>query len=135
MPLSASQTAQIFEILGVPQSGSGEVFASLATLFGAEYESYDCAAVVEKINAKLAALTDAQIARVTTLLDRHTAVGASSPLQFRDAGASRGVLADHPAEREYLRAALSNLLGLAVPSGGFFAEAQRMVRGGSKLER
>src|ERR1043165_3485060 len=83
MPLTAQQTTQIFEILGVPQDGSGDVFASVATLFGPAYETYDMAAIVSRINAKLAALTATQITRVTELLDRQTAITATSPLQNR----------------------------------------------------
>lgn len=135
MPLTAAQTTHIFEILGVPQSGAGEVFASVATLFGAEYESYDMSSVVTKIGATLAALSAEQIARVTTLLDRHTAITSSSPVEVRESAEAKGTLANHPAEREYIRSALGNILGLAVPSGGFMAEAMRLARGGGIVER
>jgi len=135
MALTAAQITQVFEILGVPQSGSGEVFGSVATLFGAEFESYDMAGVVSRIGARLAALSAEQIARVTTLLDRHTSITASSPLQVSEAGGARGVLANHPAERAQIREAIVNIVGLAVPSGGFAAEAQRIGREGCKVTR
>ena len=135
MALTAAQTTQVFEILGVPQDGTGEVFASVATLFGAEFESYDMAAIVDKIGDKLDALTASQEARVVELLARHSAITATSPLQVSGTNAARGKLADYPAEREALRTALGNVLGLATPSGGFMAEAQRLARGGGKVER
>jgi hypothetical protein len=134
MALTAAQVTQVFEVAGVPQDGVGAVFASVATLFGAEFESYDMSAVVARITAKLSALTASQEARVTNLLDRYTAISATSPLQVRGSAAARGTLADYPAEREAIRVALGNVLGIAVPSGGFMAEAQRMARG-TRVER
>ena len=136
MSLTASQITQVYEILGIPQDGSGEVFASLATLFGPAFESYDMSAIVTKIDAKLSSLTTEQIDRVTALLDRHSAIGNSSPLQVSaSSGGARGTLADHPAERETIRNALGNILGIAVPSGGFMVEAKRMAQGGGKIGR
>jgi len=135
MALTAAQITQVFEVLGVPQDGTGEVFASVATLFGAEFESYDMSAVVARITAKLGALTSPQEARVTNLLDRHTAISATSPLQVRGSAKASGTLADHPAERDAIRTALGNVVGLAVPSGGFMAEAQRLAQGGGRVER
>jgi len=136
MALSAAQVTQVFEILGVPQAGSGDVIGSVATLFGAEFESYDMSGLVSRITAKLAALTAEQIARATTLLDRHTAITASSPLQVQaTSGGSRGILADHPAEREAIRSALGNVIGIAVPAGGFVAEVKRAARGGGRVGR
>jgi hypothetical protein len=132
--LTAAQVTQVFEVVGVPQDGVGEVFASVATLFGAEFESYDMSAVVARITAKLSALTASQESRVTNLLDRYTTISATSPLQVRGSAKTSGTLADHPAEREAIRAALGNVLGIAVPSGGFMAEAQRMARG-TRVER
>jgi len=130
MSLTAAQITQVYEILGVPQDGTGEIFGAVATLFGPEYETYDMSAIVSKIDAKLAALTSEQIARVTTLLDRHTTIGNSSTLQVSAAaGGAKGTLADYPAEREMIRSALGNILGVAVPSGGFVAEAKRAQGG------
>ncbi|MCY3019371.1 MAG: hypothetical protein NTW87_10150 [Planctomycetota bacterium] len=135
MALTAAQVTQVFEILGIPEDGTGEVFASVATLFGPAFESYDMSAIVARINAKLNTLAASQLARVTDLLDRHTAITATSPLQLRGTARASGTLADHPAEREAIRTALGTVLGVAVPSGGFMAEAQRMARGGGRVER
>ena len=136
MSLTTAQITQVYEILGVPQDGAGEVFGSVATLFGPAYETYDMSAIVSKINTKLAGLTSEQIARVTTLLDRHTTIGNSSPLQVSAAaGGAKGTLADYPAERETIRSALGNILGIAVPSGGFVAEAKRAAQGSGRIAR
>ena len=135
MPLTAAQITQVFEIIGIPQSGSGDVFSSVATLFGPEYESYDMTSVVTLVTERLNALGDTQISRVSTLLDRYTAITATSPLQVGESAGARGTLADHPAEREAIRAALGNIAGVAVPSGGFFAEARRIARKGGTVSR
>lgn len=135
MSLTATQTTQIYEILGVPQDGSGEVIGSIATLFGPEFESYNMGNIVTSIDAKLAALSASQLTRVTTLLDRYTAISASSPLKLNAASGARGTLVDHPAEREAIRLALGNILGIATPSGGFMAEALRGARGGGTVGR
>ena len=135
MPLTAAQITQVFEILGVPQNGSGDVYPSVATLFGPSFESYDMSAIVTRIGAKLAALSATQITRVTELLDRYTAITATSPLQIHQSDGSAGVIVNHPAERETVRTALGNVLGIAVPAGGFMAEARRMAAGGGSVER
>ncbi|HYG77795.1 MAG TPA: hypothetical protein VEK08_22505 [Planctomycetota bacterium] len=136
MPLTAAQSTQIFEILGIPQAGSGAVVGSVATLFGPQFETYDMLGIVTQINSRIVALSAEQITRITALLDRYSTITASSPLQIQaSSGGARGVLADHPAEREAIRAALGNVLGVAVPSGGFVAEAQRQARGGGTVIR
>jgi hypothetical protein len=135
MSLTAAQTTQLFQILGIPQSGGGDVYASLATLFGPAFETYDLSAVVARVNDRLAALSATQTARVTELLDRHTALTASSPLAVRSAAGTSGTLSDHPAERKAIRDELCNITGIAVPAGGFAAEARRLSGGAGALER
>jgi hypothetical protein len=136
MSLTAAQISQVYEILGVPQGGAGEIVGSIATLFGPAVDAYDMSAIVTRIDAKISALSAEQIDRVTALLSRHAAIGSSSPLQVSaSSGGARGTLADHPAERETIRTALGNLLGVAVPSGGFIAEAKRAAQGAGKICR
>lgn len=134
MSLSAAQVTQVFEVLGVPQGGSGAVIGSVATLFGPAWETYDVSAIVTLVNAKLAGLSAAQEARVSTLLERWEAIGLTSPLRVDEADGSRGTLANHPAERAAIRFALANIIGVATPSGGFAAEAQRLA-GGAEISR
>jgi len=123
MALTAAQTTQIYEILGVPQNGSGAVISAMATIFGPVFESMDMSTLVTKINAKLTALTAEQIARVTPLLLHWDAITSTSPLRVTQSASTRGTAVDHPAERAAIRSALSNIIGVAVPSGGFAAEA------------
>ena len=123
MALTAAQTTQIYEIFGVPQNGSGAVVSAVATIFGPVCESLDMSGLITRIDAKLSALTTEQIARVTALLLRWDAITSTSPLRVTQSAATRGIAVDHPAERASIRAALGNIIGIAVPSGGFVAEA------------
>ena len=125
MALTDAQATQIYDIFGIPQSGSGTVISAVATIFGPVCENLDMSALVTRIDAKLAALSTEQIARITALLQRWDAVTSTSPLRVTQSGATRGIAADHPAERVAIRSSLSNLIGVAVPSGGFAAEAAR----------
>ncbi len=128
MALTSAQTTQIYEIFGVPQNGSGAVISAVATIFGPVFESLDLSALVTKIDTKLSALTSEQIARVTTLLSRWDAITSTSPLRVTQSAATRGIAVDHPAERAAIRTALSNIIGVAVPSGGFAAETARTLQ-------
>lgn len=125
MALTAAQITQVYEIFGVPQGGSGAVVSAVATIFGPVCDSLDMSALVTKIDAKLAALGTTQLARVTALLLRWDAVTSTSPLRVTQSSATRGIAVDHPAERASIRVALSNIIGIAVPNGGFAAEAAR----------
>lgn len=123
MALTAAQITQVYEIFGVPQNGVGQIVGAIATPFGPVCDSCDVSALVSKIDARLAALTATQITRVSSLLTRWDAVTSSSPLRVEGSSGARGTVADHPAERALIRTALSNLIGVAVPAGGFAAEA------------
>ncbi|MCZ7646925.1 MAG: hypothetical protein M5U26_16825 [Planctomycetota bacterium] len=135
MALTAEQTTQIFEMLGIPEGGNGAVLSSVATLFGPAYESYEMSGFVDLVNARLAGLSASQEARVGELLARWSAIGATSPLTVAAEGAARGTLADHPAERAHLRLALANVIGIAVSSGGFAREAWTAGGGGARVAR
>ncbi|MEI6235350.1 MAG: hypothetical protein WCT04_20020 [Planctomycetota bacterium] len=125
MALTDAQTTQIFGIFGVPQNGSGTVVDAVATVFGPACESVDMSAIVARINAKLTALNSEQITRVGALLLRWDAITSTSPLRVTRSASTSGVAVDHPAERAAIRTALSNIIGVAVTSGGFAAEAAR----------
>lgn len=126
MPLSNAQITQVFEIFGVPQSGSGDVASQVASVFGPVSNAFDFAAIATKLNDRLAALSDTQTARSGTLLARWDALTSSSPLRITQSAKANGVFADHPAERAAIRTALTNVIGFAAPSGGFAAEATRV---------
>jgi len=136
MALSAAQKTQVLEILGIPELGTGVSYPELTGAFGAGGEAYDMFRVVTQVSSLISAMSASQEDRVVALLTRHAAITSSSPLQVTGAaGGVRGVLVDHPAEREAIRAAIGNIVGVAVPSGGFVAEAGRRARGVGSVGR
>ena len=86
MALTSAQITQVYEILGVPQNGVGQVVGAIATPFGPVCDSCDFGALITKIDARLAALTTTQIARVGNLLTRWDAIGSTSPLRVSGSG-------------------------------------------------
>lgn len=136
MALSAAQKTQVFEIFGIPETGSGTSYPELMGEFGASGDTYDMSRVLSQVTSILNALSASQEARVAALLTRHAAITSSSPLQVHGAaGGARGVLVDHPGEREAIRAAIGTIVGVAVPMGGFVAEAGRKARGAGRVGR
>jgi hypothetical protein len=130
MALTAEQRTQVFEILGIPESLAGWVLVDVTGEVGPGSATTDLSAMKDLIDGFLNVLTATKEARVVELLARYAAISASSPLQVRGgAGGARGVLVDHPAERELLRDALSTVIGVVVPQGGFVAEAKRRASG------
>ena len=60
-----------------------------------------------------------------SLISRFMEIEVSPSKVTSSAAGTGGRLADHDVERENIRQALSNIIGLAVPEGGFIAEIQR----------
>lgn len=123
------EQAQIFEIFGVPQGGSGVIVTSLSHLppslaaaWEATWSAGDFSGVVTQILAHLNAATEAQRTRVRALLTQWTELAPTGTLQLRGA-----VQVDMAHELDRLRASLGNLLGVAVPPGGFLGEARRAL--------
>lgn len=132
MAFTATQKAQIYEILAVPLSGNSvtvtslvhQPYSNVAVWFPTwNRGNYDGlrAAIDEAIAS---ASTETQ-ALVATILTRWVELG-TSPLRVDtgDDGAA-GRLVDYEAEREIIRRRLANHLGIAVPEGGYLAEIQR----------
>ena len=128
MALTTAQTTHLFEIFGIPQNGAGDIFASVVTLFGPEYETYDLSGIVSKLNTRISVLSAAQEARITALLTRWDTLTSYNPIKLEQAGDVQGTIADYEQERANIRKALSDILGFSTPSGGFAAEAKRAVR-------
>lgn len=72
-----------------------------------------------EVDANLAALDLDQEAKLIVYLTQWDSI-ATSNLTIREAGGSRGNLADDPAERSMIEKRISNLVGIVMPSGGFY---------------
>jgi len=123
------EVAQIFEIFGVPQGGRGVIVTALSHLppsLAAEWEATwtagDFTAVVTQIQAAIQAAAEPQRVRVRLLLTRWSELCSAPTLQVR------GEVELHAArEMDRVRERLGNLLGVAVPTGGFLSEARRHI--------
>ena len=142
MALTAAQITQVFEVFCVPQGGAATAVIAVSSRSGgiaieqATTEAYEFAAVVTDLTAKLAALTATGETRVTTLLTRWDTLTSYDPLRIHKAsGGAEGEIVDYEKERCNIRAALANIIGFAVPGGGFAAEARRNFGAGCRVMR
>lgn len=119
------ETAQIFEIYGMPQGGAGFGVGLLNTLFGPSGEPYDFSSMVTALNTKITATTEYQRTRARVLLARWVVIGVSSPLSVAKGAAGEGTLADHESERQNIHAGICNILGFYLPYGGFVKDMKR----------
>jgi hypothetical protein len=127
MPLTDAQVTQAFELAGLPQQGAAVVGRGLTDPSGPVLETFDLAALKDALNARLAALSAGQEAELLAILSAWAAV-ADLPEAQVTGGAGGGVLLDAEARRRALRRRLSDLVGFAVPDGGFAREAERRAR-------
>jgi len=132
MALSATERIQFFQIVGLPAEASGLVITSLVHVPFSNTQSWeptynvgDMSDLIDAIDAKLTAATAEQVTRMQSLISRFMEIEVSPTKVTSSAAGTGGRLADHDVERENIRQALSNIIGLAVPEGGFIAEIQR----------
>lgn len=139
MALTPAQKSQVYEIFGIPESGTGYIASQLTSLYGPAGESYDFNAVVTMLNLRLDALSTLEAAavlagstggetRLTALLSRWTTLTSYDPLQVNEASGAKGTLVDYPKERKNIRKAMCNIIGFSCPAGGFETE-QRSAYG------
>jgi hypothetical protein len=125
MALSATQITQIFALLGIPEDGNPQIVHGLISLFGPAFEGYDCASIVTYLNAKLAAVSETQQAEIEILLTRLSTLTTHKIVKVKKSGTVEGDLSDYEKERQKIRDGVGNILGFAVPTGGFMAEVKR----------
>ena len=138
MALTAAQTAQLYQIMGVPQGGTARTVMRIATLYGPSGEVFDFAAVVTMLTTQLTevATNSSREARVTTLLTAWEDITSYSNLRVDGAGTNRGRLVHHERARETIRQELANLIGFYVPRGGFQREMRDACdEGGCRVVR
>ena len=76
------------------------------------------------IDAKLVVMTAETQSAIESLIDEFLPIH-TSPLKVQGSvDGSKGTLVDHEAQRENIRQACANILGVAVPRGGFLAEVR-----------
>lgn len=140
MAFTNAEISQMFEIFKIPESGrSINVKAlvhypfSMVENWTPNYTSGDLTVLVTAIKANIALATATVETRARTFLTRWDEITASSPLKVTQSiNGSVGVIVDHEQERRNIRVGLANLLGLAIPEGGYLSEMQAIYGKGIK---
>lgn len=132
MALTSAQIVQVFEILGIPKSGSGLIVTSLshvppslADSWTSTYTEGDFSEIVTKVSAALAALDSDQVARVQTWLTQWASI-----CSYRSLKLNGDVQMDFQQEMQHVRDMIGTLIGISVPFGGFLKETQRQYQPG-----
>lgn len=132
MALTDAQVSTIFEIIALPESGTTTLITDLVHYPYSNTGTWepgwnvgDLSALVTRIKANIAAMSSTTEARVTSLLDDWDEMGSSN-LKVTASQQAAGVLVDYKGQREHIREEIGNLIGLAVPKGGFIGEMQRI---------
>ena len=142
MPLSDENKVLLYEALGIPSLGTGTIIDSLSHIppsisaeWDTTYSTGDFTNVVTQVEARLTAATAYMLTRLATLLTEYSAI-ATSPMQLSQGGGGEvGRVIDHPTQRENIRQHIGDILGLAVPNGGFSAESKRLYGRGHSGDR
>jgi hypothetical protein len=123
-PNDAALVFEVAEVLGVPQDRPERVTTSLSELppaLAARWEETwtagDFTAVVTQIQAAIEAITEPQRVKKRLLLARWAQLHLALISEAQD-----GVKLHFECEMDRVRERLGNLLGIAVPPGGFLAE-------------
>lgn len=139
MAFSATETTQIFQMFGVPETGTVTVVHHMVSLWGPYAENYDLSGVVTALTARITAINanaSALVMAQGVLTAYYTTVGDNSQVRITADGSTTGVLADDKAELEYYRTKLSNILGFFCPRGGYTQELRdRYGRNGNSVVR
>jgi hypothetical protein len=132
MPLSATERIQFYQIAGIPTGGGGLILTSLVHVpfsntqnWEPTYNVGDFTALVTAIDAKLTAASADAVTRLQSLITRYMEIEVSPVKVNQTATGAAGVIADHSRERENIRQTISNVIGMAIPEGGFISEVQR----------
>ncbi len=129
MALDGAQTAEIFEMLGLPRKTSAFGVIRMTHIVGPSGEGFDLAAIKTEVENAISALTADEETKFTEaggILAEWDDVKNAHQRLFEDGG-TKGVIFDAEVARERLRERTSNYLGLYVPKGGFMAEYKRFI--------
>jgi len=132
MPLSAARRVTLIgEILGLPLDANGTIVTALTHFPFSNVQVWEPAFnhgtytnLIAAIDAKLLAMTAEAQAAIESLVDEFLPIHTSPLKVDGSVDGSKGRLIDHEAQRENIRQSCANILGIAVPRGGFLAEVR-----------
>ena len=130
---SAEITTLITEIYGLPESGRAIINTSLShrppslsNTFEPTYATGNFSNLITVIKDQVALANENQVLQVRALLTRWSAITSYKPMSINTGtSGEQGTIIDYDREREGIRTAVANTLGVACPIGGFLADAQR----------
>lgn len=137
MAFSDAEKELIFQLYGVPRSGSASEITRIGDRFGPAYETYDCSTLVTLIEAAITAvnLQAARLAACQALLTEAAAITNYSELKVNVSNGSIGVLADDQERLANIRKDLFRLMGVYGPKGGFVEECRKRQSPGNRIPR
>jgi len=132
MALTDAQVSTIFEIIALPESGTTTLITDLVhypysntATWEPGWNVGDLSELVTRIKTNISAMGDTTETLVISLIDDWDSLGSSN-LKVTTSQQAAGVLVDYAGQREHIRTEIGNLIGLAVPKGGFIGEMQRV---------
>ena len=133
MALTADQTAQLYQLLGVPQQGSIRVqldwtSGSLEEPLTDTIASGTITNLITAITAALAALSSNQETRMGVILTAYIAIDAGSPMRLVEGD---GETVNHRKQIRNLRKEAMNILGVYIPET-FQQAIERMRANGDR---
>lgn len=111
MALSDTNKTIVYQILGMPQSGTAVIAQTVG--FDPDTNYFSATDLVNKINTQIATLTADQITLVNTILARWTEITSTSQQVIRDKFGS--MVKDDPAERAAIKRQVENIIGIKLP--------------------
>lgn len=133
MALTAAQISKVFEVIALPESGSTTLVTNLVhypytntSTWEPCWNTGDLSGLVARIKVNISLMNATTETIVTGLLTTWDDIGSTNPLRVTSSQQAAGVLVDNDKQRELIRQRVGNLIGLAVPQGGFLGEMQRV---------
>ena len=133
--LDSTEIHKIFKMVRLPQSGAATVAQRLVSLFGPSQDPYSFSATVTALNGILTATSDDQNVTLRALI----AIWDAEQLDVNDTeiqsdGGTSGNVYSASKRRANIRTTIGDVLGFAIPTGGFMPEvAAACPRRGPRL--
>lgn len=132
--LSGDEKVVLREIYGIP-NGDALAFTSfthilptLAKIWEPTYTIGNFAQAWAVVETRLEALSSFEINRVRVHLTEWDDIGPTTVTRItKSQNGDEGLITDANQERENIREAVGNIIGLVVPQGGFYAEMKRRL--------
>ena len=132
MALSTTEQSTLFQIMSLPENGACLIVTALVhwpysstQTWNPNYNTGDMSNMVAAIRNLMTTCSAGQETALKARIVDWNTVGPCNPLKVEAvAGGPSGCLVDNDKLRQNIRVEVGNVLGVAVPPGGFLAEVQ-----------